>query len=126
MSSFLTALADPKIFLVVQELLFDISNCLFVDWFFYDLCVFKIYDGLLFAFPTYDLYSEHDMSFGGSNDNAIVSSRSLPNKFSAVLGFNDLVPRDFAFLDRQDKPCVRLTHTRMFTTEPDLFFVWYV
>ena len=77
MSSFLTALADSKIFLEIQELLFVVFNGLVVDWFFDDLCVFKIYDGILLPLPADNLYSEHDMSFGGANDNAIVSSRSL-------------------------------------------------
>ena len=77
MSSFFTALADSKIFSEIQELLFGVFNGLVVDWFFDGLCVFKIYDGLLFAFPTCDLYSEHGVSFIGSNDNAIVSRRSL-------------------------------------------------
>ena len=77
MSSFLTALADSKIFSEIQELLFGVFNGLVVDWFFDDLCVFKIYDGILLPFPTDNLYLEYDMSFDGANDNAIVSSRSL-------------------------------------------------
>ena len=84
MSSFFAAFADSKILSEIQELLFGVFNGLVVDWFFDDLCVFKIYDGILFAFPTYDLYSEHDMSFSGSNDNAIVSSRSLLDKIPAI------------------------------------------
>ena len=77
MSSFFTALADSKIFSEIQELLLGVFNCLVVSWGFDDLCVFKIYDWILLPSPTDNLYSEHDISFGGANDNAIVSSRSL-------------------------------------------------
>ena len=63
MSSFFAAFADSKILSEIQELLFGVFNGLVVDWFFDDLCVFKIYDGILLPFPTDNFYSEYDMSF---------------------------------------------------------------